>query len=166
MSAPQKAKLGRPSANAPIRGWAMRPLIGPASHTRLAACSDRPSCSRNGVPQLSRFVNFQSSLESSQKGTTHPSSIVQMIWAPIIETESAMRSKVDIWLFAGPAASPPALRDGRREPRTFGPSSSSDPTEPKLPARRRPVMGGRYPVVSGECSSVRPLGHGIWTERC
>lgn len=31
------------NANAPMRGWAMRPLIGPASHTRLVACSDSPS---------------------------------------------------------------------------------------------------------------------------
>lgn len=35
---------------APMRGWATRPEIGPASQTREVSCSDRPSDSRYGVP--------------------------------------------------------------------------------------------------------------------
>lgn len=36
----------------PIKGCAMSPLMGPASHTRLVACSERPRPRRKGVPHL------------------------------------------------------------------------------------------------------------------
>ena len=34
----------------PMTGCATKPLIGPASHTRLVSCSEIPSESKNGVP--------------------------------------------------------------------------------------------------------------------
>lgn len=44
--------------NIPITGWAINPEIGPANHTRLVNCSDRPSDKRNGVPYLTQMIGL------------------------------------------------------------------------------------------------------------
>ena len=36
----------------PMRGWAINPLMGPASHTSDVSCSDNPKVNKNGVPYL------------------------------------------------------------------------------------------------------------------
>ena len=42
----------RREMNAPMRGWAINPLIGPASHTKDVSCSDTPKLNKKGVPYL------------------------------------------------------------------------------------------------------------------
>lgn len=37
-------------SGSPITGCAIKPLIGPASHTRDVTCSESPRPSKNGVP--------------------------------------------------------------------------------------------------------------------
>ena len=39
--------------DAPMRGWAISPLMGPASHTNDVSCSDSPRLNKKGVPYLS-----------------------------------------------------------------------------------------------------------------
>jgi len=128
--------------------------MGPASHTRLAACSDNPSCRRNGVPHLGWPQHTRvKSTDRENAGLiipanfTHPNSIVQIICAPPIEIESAIMSSVDMRVLPRSAVASPL--DPLREPlrdETGVPSSSSDAPvscEPKLPARRIGAMGGR-----------------------
>lgn len=45
---PYRLQLGY----SPMTGWAIKPLIGPASHTRLVSCSESPRSNRKGVPYL------------------------------------------------------------------------------------------------------------------
>jgi hypothetical protein len=41
-----------------MRGWAINPLMGPASHTNDVSCSDTPKLSKKGVPYLpTRFIS-------------------------------------------------------------------------------------------------------------
>ena len=42
----------------PMRGWAISPLMGPASHTNEVSCSDTPKLNKKGVPYLpTKFVS-------------------------------------------------------------------------------------------------------------
>ena len=45
--------------DAPMRGWAINPLMGPASHTSDVSCSDSPKLNKNGVPYLTVSVSTQ-----------------------------------------------------------------------------------------------------------
>jgi hypothetical protein len=79
------------SENIPMRGCAIRPLIGPASQTRLVTCSDIPSDRRNGVPYLADVV-YQFFWRS--RSITYPSSTVHAIWAPAMDILRVMRFHV------------------------------------------------------------------------
>jgi hypothetical protein len=43
---------GQPVSGSPMTGCAIKPEIGPASHTRLVMCSETPRESKKGVPYL------------------------------------------------------------------------------------------------------------------
>lgn len=88
--------------SSPITGWAIKPLMGPASQTKLVSCSERPSESKNGVPYLQCLHSITPYI--MQRITTYPSSTVQAICAPAIEILNLTRSQVDIRFRDGSAA--------------------------------------------------------------
>jgi len=59
---------------APMRGWAISPLMGPANQTSDVSCSETPKVNKKGVP--------------------YPSSTVQAICAPAIEILKNIKSFV------------------------------------------------------------------------
>ena len=67
----------------PIRGWAISPEMGPASHTSDVNCSDNPRDNKNRVPYLRGVASKQSAF--SHERNTHPSSTVHATCAPAID---------------------------------------------------------------------------------
>ena len=48
----EKGRVAQEEMDAPMRGWAISPLMGPASHTNDVSCSDTPKLNKKGVPYL------------------------------------------------------------------------------------------------------------------
>jgi hypothetical protein len=89
-----------------MRGWAISPLMGPASQTNDVSCSDNPNVNKNGVPYLSKSVSTRptdgqndSGSETETQVATYPSSTVQAICAPAIDMLKNIKSFVDSLLF-------------------------------------------------------------------
>jgi hypothetical protein len=132
--------------------------MGPASQTRLVACSERPSCNKNGVPHLSaKLGNYI--LARPVSISPYPSSMVQIICAPAIEMLKATRSMVDMCFLAARPSSVPL--DPRRP---LGPGGAVGPSlSDGMDSVRMMGRGARNPCGSGELGcDLRPAGHGIW----
>jgi len=90
MNVTSKTKL---ALDSPMTGCAIKPEIGPASHTRLVTCSETPRESKKGVPYLAWLMS--EGFPRFRQRLVYPSSTVQAIWAPAIDILMLNRSRVE-----------------------------------------------------------------------